>query len=247
MTSCEDANVTKLKKQVAVANADCPVNMGVIGDLLSIKYQEKENRVILYYSINEEISGALFLKSNKAKLHQQFRISFSKNSNQQMLKDIVDAKASLMMIYKSPSSGKTIKFELPYEDLKAIQSNPISESEIQRLTIENKIELENSKCPYEADEGMKVTKISLVDNMVVYYSELDESIYDIQEFKRLKDGLKNNIGDYFENMHRDPQMQHDLQLFVNQNIGYQYRYYGNKSKDYVDVIFTPEELSKYLK
>ena len=65
MTSCEDANVTKLKKEVAVANASCPINMGIGGDLLSIKYQEKGNRVILYYSINENLGGALFLKKNK--------------------------------------------------------------------------------------------------------------------------------------------------------------------------------------
>ena len=39
--------------------------MGIGGDLLSIKYQEKENRVILYYSVNEELGGSLFLKKNK--------------------------------------------------------------------------------------------------------------------------------------------------------------------------------------
>lgn len=67
MTSCENTNITKLKKEVAVANAGCPINMGIGGDLLSIRYQEKENRVILYYSINEDLGGALFLKKNKEK------------------------------------------------------------------------------------------------------------------------------------------------------------------------------------
>lgn len=62
LTGCVDGNVTKLKKQVAIADAGCPMNMGIIGDFTSIKYQEKENRVILYYSVNEDIGGSIFFK-----------------------------------------------------------------------------------------------------------------------------------------------------------------------------------------
>lgn len=247
MTSCENANVTKLKKEVATANAGCPINMGIGGDLLSIKYQEKENRVIFYYSVNEELGGSLFLKKNKDKLLQQFRLSFSKSESQQILKDVVNAKASLMMIYKAPSSGKTVKFELPYEELKELRANPMSDSEIQRLTIENKIEVENSRCPYKADEGTTTTKVALVDNYIVYYYEMDESLFDMKELKRHQNELKENVREALKSMRNDITMQNELQMLVGQNIGYQYRYYGNKSKEYVDVIFTPEELSKYIR
>ena len=246
-TSCENANVTKLKKEVAVANASCPINMGIGGDLLSIKYQEKENRVIFYYSINEELGGGLFIKKNKEKLLQQFRLSFSKSESQQMLKDVVNAKASLMIIYKSPTSGKTIKFELPYEELKELRTNPMSDAEIQRLTIENKIDVENSRCPYKADEGTTATKVALVDDYIVYYYEMDEALFDMKELKRHQSELKDNIREALKSMRNDMTMQNELQMLVGQNIGYQYRYYGNQSKEYVDVIFTPEELSKYIR
>lgn len=247
LASCENANVSKLKKEVVTANAGCPINMGIGGDLLSIKYQEKENRVILYYSINEELGGALFLKKNKDKMQQQFRLSFSKSESQQMLKDIVNAKASLMMIYKAPSTGKTVKFELPYEELKEMRANPMSDSEIQRLTIENKIDVENARCPYKADEGTMTTKVALVDNYIVYYYEMDEDIYDMKELKYLQSEMKENVREALQSMRNDFTMQNELKMLVNQNIGYQYRYYGNKTKEYVDVTFTPEELAKYLK
>lgn len=246
-TSCENGNITRLKKEIAVANAGCPINMGIGGDLLSIKYQEKENRVIFYYSINEELGAGLFLKKNKEKLHQQFRLSFSKSESQQMLKDIVNAKASLMMIYKAPSSGKTVKFELPYDELKEMRANPMSDSEIQRLTIENKIDVENSRCPYNADEGMTTRKVALVDNFIVYYYEMDESLVDMKELKRLQVEMKENVQEALKSMKNDFTMQNEIKMLVDQNIGYQYRYYGNKSKEYVDIIVTPEELSKYLK
>lgn len=245
LTSCEDANITKLKKEVAVTNYSCPINMGIGGDLLSIKYQEKENRVILYYSINEDLGGALFLKKNKEKLQQQFRLSFSKSESQQMLKNVINAKASMMMIFKAPSSGKTIKFELPYEELKEMRANPMSDSEIQRLTIENKIDLENSRCPYKVDEGTTITKVALVDDYMVFYYEMDELL--LKEMKRHQTELKDNVRETLESIRNDIIMQNELHMLVDQKIGYQFRYYGNKSKEYVDVVFTPEELSKYIK
>ena len=247
ITGCQNGNVAKLKKEIAVANASCPINMGIGGDLLSIKYQENENRVILYYSVNEELGGGLFLKKNKDKFHQQFRLSFSKSESQQMLKDIVNAKASLMIIYKAPSSGKTVKFELPYEELREMRTNPMSDSEIQILTIENKIDVENSRCPYKFDEGIVVTKVSLVDGYIVWYYEMDEDLYDIKELKKLQSELKENVRESLKGMRKDLTMQNELRMLVNQGVGYQYRYYGDKSKSFVDVIFTPEELSKYLR
>lgn len=247
VTSCGNGNITKLKREIAVANASCPVNMGSGGDLLSIKYQEKENRVIFYYSVNEELGGGLFLEKNKEKLHQQFRLSFSKSESQQMLKDIVNAKASLMMIYKAPSSGKTIKFELPYEELKDIKATPMSESEIQRLIIENKIDVENSRCPYKGDDGITITKVALVDGFIVWYYEIDEDLYDVKELKKHQSEFKASIREDLNSMRKDLTMQNELRMLINQHIGYHYRYYSNKSKECVDIIFTPEELSEYLR
>ena len=76
---------------------------------------------------------------------------------------------------------------------------------------------------------------------------MDESLFDMKEVKRHQNELKENVREALKSMRNDLTMQNELQMLVGQNIGYQYRYYGNKSKEYVDVIFTPEELSKYIR
>ena len=73
LTSCEDGNVTKLKKEVATANASCPVSLGIAGDLVSIKYYDKDNTVLLYYSVNEELSGGIFLDRKSTRLNSSHR------------------------------------------------------------------------------------------------------------------------------------------------------------------------------
>ena len=185
MTSCEDANVTKLKKEIHSADAMCPISYGLGGDLISIKYHEKDNTVLMYYSLNEEMSSHVFLKQNKDNMLKQFRLSLSHGDSQQMLKDIVNAKASLMVIYKTPSTGKTIKFSLPYEELKEIKNNPLSEIEVKRMVLENSIAMQNSALPSKVDEGMVQTKVSIVDENVVYYYQMDEDLYDIKAMQKM--------------------------------------------------------------
>ena len=246
ITSCENGNVTKLKKEIHSADAVCPISYGLGGDLISIKYHEKDNMVLMYYSLNEELSSHVFLKQNKDNMMKQFRLSLSHDNSRQMLKDIVNAKASLMVIYKTPSTGKTIKFSLPYEELKEIKDNPLSELEIKKMSLENSIVMQNSTLPAKVDEGMVQTKVSIVDNNVIYYYELDEDLYDIKSMKKMPEELKDGIRQELKSMRKDPTIQRELQIMNALGMGYMYRYYGKTSKDYVDVIFTSDELRKYI-
>lgn len=247
LTGCENANITKLKKEVHSADAVCPISYGLGGDLISIKYHEKDNMVLMYYSLNEELSSHVFLKQNKDNMMKQFRLSLSHDGARQMLKDMVNAKASLMVIYKAPSTGKTIKFSLPYEELKEIKDNPLSETEVKRMILENSVAMQNSSMPMKVDEGMVQTKVSIVDDNVVYYYELDEDLYDIKTMKKMPVELKDGIREELKNVRRDPTIQRELQMLNSLGMGYMYRYYGKTSKDYVDVIFTPEELAVYMR
>lgn len=246
LTGCEDANVTKLKKEIRSADAVCPISYGLGGDLISIKYHEKDNMVLMYYSLNEEMSSHVFLKQNKDNMLKQFRLSLSHDNSRQMLKDMVNAKASLMVIYKTPSTGKTIKFSLPYEELKEIKDNPLSETEVKRMILENSVAMQNSAMPQKVDEGMVQKKVAIVDDNLVYYYEMDEDLYDIKALKRMPTELKDGIREELKSMRRDPTIQRELQMLNSLGMGYMYRYYGNKSKDYVDVVFTSDELERYI-
>jgi hypothetical protein len=246
ITSCENANVTKLKKEIHSADAVCPISYGLAGDLISIKYHETDNMVLMYYSLNEEMSSHVFLKQNKENMMKQFRLSLSHETSRQMLKDMVNAKASLMIIYKTPSTGKTIKFSLPYEELKEIKDNPLSEIEVKRMILENSVAMQNSSMPTKLDEGMVLTKAAIVDHNLVYYCEMDEDLYDIKAIKKMPAELKEGMRAELKNMHTDPTTQRDLQMLNALDMGYMFRYYGKTSKEYVDVIFTSDELEKYI-
>lgn len=247
MTSCEDANVTRLKKQVASLNALCPINAGVGGDFLSIKYNENDKNVYMYFASNEQFGSQFFLKENRENVLTNLKLMFQNEDSREMLKDIVNAKAGLVITYKLPSTGKTARFEIPYEDLKEMKNNPMSQHDRNMIIMQNKLANENNRCPYETEPGVKMVKVAMVDDNIVYYLQVDEDMFDFKQWKKSASEIKQMTADNFKELRRDPTMQSEFRLITSEGMGYHYRYYGNKSKDYFDVIFTAAELRNFIR
>lgn len=246
MTSCENSNVTKLKREVTSLNAMCPISAGISGDFLSIKYNEKDGNVYMYFASNEQFGSQFFLKENRENVLTNLKLMFQQDSSREMLNDMVNAKAGLVITYKMPSNGKTARFEISYEELKELKENPMSEHDRNVIIMQNKIANENNRCPYEIEPGVKVVKTAWVNDNIVYYYQIDEDMFDFKEWKKASSEIRSNIEATFKELRGDPTMQSEVQMLKEEGVGYHYRYYGSKSKDYFDIIFTSDDLSKYL-
>ena len=244
LSSCEDKAITNLKKQVAMTNSQCPINGGSAGDLISVKYNEKDNIVGFYWAINEESTTIDFLRTSEEDVRNQLKLMFQERSSREMLKDLVKAQASLNIVYKSPSTGKTVQFLLSKDDLSEIQNSPLmSDDERMRIIVSNQVKLENKRCPYKVDEGIRMTKVDLVNENVVYYYEMDEDLYDIHQLQYSEDEMVKELKDCLKTgLRTNAMLQNIVKKMTKLNIGIQYRYYGNKSQKTFDVIVTPEEL-----
>ena len=240
---CENGNVKKLKSEVRKANAMCPMNLGVSGDLLSIQYNEKENNVLFVYSLNENIAGHTFIKKNKKNMEKAAKLFVASESFDDIRKDILNAQASLTLIYKIPSNGKTASIFLSYDELKEMVENPLSEREIKIMKIENKVEMENNSCPQEVEKGIILTKVYIEDNYVVYSYSMDEDEYDMRLLERNAASLKSNTEDQIKEDSKDLILCNNLNLMRELGYGIKYHYYGTKSSKYVGIKITPSELA----
>lgn len=246
-SSCENPNVKNLKEQVSSLNALCPINSGVSGDFLSVKYNEKDKNVYMYFAINEKFGSQFYFKESRENVLTNLKLMFQSDDARDMLRDIVKAKAGLVITYKMASTGKTARFEIPYEELKEIKDNPMSEHDRNMIILKNKLANENHRCPYETEPGVKMMKLNIVDDNIVYYLQVDEDMFDFAQWKLSKDDIKNVMIDNFKALRGDPTMQSEFRLASTEGIGYHYRYYGSKSKDFFDIIFPAAELKSFLK
>ena len=56
-TSCENGNVARLKQTIKVINDQCPMDLGMNGDMLCARYDEKTGEVQIHFSVSEDVIG----------------------------------------------------------------------------------------------------------------------------------------------------------------------------------------------
>lgn len=241
-TSCESENTKELKIGVAVFDKQCPVNMGMVGDLLSVKYDEKKKEVQYYMSLNDDMVSLDLMKKNEKMARQTLKLSFSKNDANAFLEQMIKAGAGLSVTYKSASTGKTLNISFTPDELKQIKNNPITEKEISRLLLNNMLAMTNAGCPHPIYEGVEMEKVFEEGDNVVYIYRVDEEMYDISPMKARKKEAKDGMKEMF----KDPSMKRDLGVLKSLDKGLVFRSYGDQSRDSIDIIFTNEEIRRNL-
>ena len=241
--SCENENVKKLKNDILLANKQCPVNMGMVGDLMSMKYDENTNEVSFYYVINDDIISIDALKSSRGAALNTMKLSISSEESKPLVKTMIDAGASFLVTFKSAETGKTFEIKLSPEDLKKIYDSPLSTNEKNKLILENQIAMENSTYPILVEEGMEMIKVEDAGDNVIYHCRVDEDLYDLYLLKLNENEVKRNMEEVFE----DPLTNKQIKLLSSLGKGLVYHYYGDTSGKSVDITFTPDELITYIK
>lgn len=69
-----------------------------------------------------------------------------------------------------------------------------------------------------------MVKVSLVDDNIVYYLQVDEDMFDFKQWKLGKDEIKQITADNFKELRRDPTMQSEFKLITTEGIGNGNRY-----------------------
>lgn len=242
ITSCENENVKKLQQDVKAADRECPINMGYVGDLISIKYDKDDNEVDYYISLHDDMTIDA-MKTNKEMTQQMLKLSFLKDDSKELLNEITNANAGISVTYKSATTGKNLKVVITSQELKEIKNSTLTKREIDQLLLANQIAIENSNCPSSIDEGIELVKIYDDGNNIVIDCKIDETIYDMALLQSNRDSMKDNMQDIF----KDPSMKKTYKLVKSLNKGFVYHYYGDKSGKSCDIVFTNEEIAKNVR
>ncbi len=231
--------ITKLKEMIEEGNRSCPMDLGMLGEVQKMNYDENSNHVKFHYLI-DETNTPLTIYDDTKNIKQSLKITLFTESSRPLMKSLIDAKAGLQLIYKGSKSKKTKKINLSYTELKEAYNNPITEKEKNLILLENQIARENGACPMTVSEGMVMDKVFDTGSYVVWRYRLDEDYYSLSDFSASE--VKQNMIAVF----KDPTINQIMQLMIKNNRGVIYRYYGDTSNKTVDVKFTVSELKQNL-
>lgn len=239
-----DPNKANLKREIENADKDCPISMGIGGDIISMKYDEQQNMVKLYFSINEELSSIDAMKKNDKILKQTLRLSFSNSDFATNLAMMEKAGAGLELTYKGSSSGKSHSVSITPEEVKELSKSKLTDLEIKQMTLENQLIMQNSQFPQDLGDGLQIVKVFDNGDNIVYEYRVEESTNDISVIEEnIKQLRKEIMKDFF----KDPSIKNEASTLCQLGKDLTLRYVGDKSGKSVDVTFTTDEMLNLIR
>lgn len=241
LTACGNPNKARLKAEIEAGDKECPISLGMVGDLLRMSYDESADMIKFYITINDDNLSVEALKKNEDLALNALRLAFSQDDSKELISLIVSAGASLEVTYKSAQTANSIDLQLPNDELKKIINNPLSKEETNRMLLENQMALENARCPYYIQEGMEMIKAGHEGKNVVYTYRMDEDMFDMSILQNRKDILKGSIKESFNNSY----MTRQARILSSLGKGLVCRFCGNRSGKTVEIEISDSELKGF--
>lgn len=234
-----DAAIEQIKAEIVNANKACPIDLGIVGTMTSVEYDEDANNVIYTITISKNLPDGTIetMRQNKGRLADQMKGTISQPKMRQMMNKIVEANASLT--FKYTGQGDDIDITITADDIKESLAKPTSTADNAKVFINNSVEMENSRCPYKVDEATTMLSARLDGDYVIYQYRVDDSQLNIEDFDNAARMVKNNILNMF---HNDVALKQFAEALVSLNKSLIYRYEFNNSPESIDIVITTDEL-----
>lgn len=234
-----DEEPSKLQALIEEGSKICPISLGDVGEVTSITFDD--NTVTYYYEINEQYTDIAALAADRRKMKRNMMTMLtSPNSNMQaMFKLVIEEDAKIRFIMHGKTSDATARITFDADELQEILNSDITPDERMQTAIEQT----NLQMPINAADGMTITEVRLIGNKVTYICIVDESKYDIDQMKQNRQQMKQAILGAVSNM--GPVEKNFIQYIVDAGRDLAYRYQGDTTDNFLDVVITNSELSGY--
>lgn len=234
-----------IKQEIEQLNDQCPIVLGSSGAITKVEYEE--GTVTFTYLVNEKetLTDIEKFKMYKSLLKELSMTSLA-SSNLASMETISNDDVDLRYKMLGSQSKAIVIIDVTSQELKDFMANIDGKPHaLDYKLLDLQVQLANTNLPQKIEDGMLITQITQEGNNVVYKLSVDEELLgnDVNILDRVKDQLKSDIT-------RSLQSEDDLaltrfeQLLKKLQYGLIYRFCGNHSGHFVDVTFSPEEISE---
>lgn len=191
---------SELAKMAKEANENCPISMGLMGEITSIEFDGTD---LVYIAMVDEEWVNLDVMADNKEAAKQGMLQFFTTPNkdvEKMLKELEKTDAGVKYVYTGKTSGKKVEIKLSVKEIKEAKENPMSPEEL----IVQDVRVTNEQCPMEVDEGMAVTEIRIEGSDVVYICQVDETLFNIDDFEANREECQAAMEEYMADLAIDP-------------------------------------------
>ena len=232
LTSCNNS----LKHQVETINSQCPIDLGVLGEVTKV---DLDGRTIVYHvSTNSNVLKLSRLEDHINDVKQGILLNFVDDKTS--LTQFIAAQCNIRYEYTDAQTGEQLVIDITKDELKNAEALVGNDMELARRRIENFVATGRLQLPMQVDEVTTLTDIFAEGDNVGYVYTIDESTVPSDTLNQRIGVLKESISESLK--HNDLSMTMLIDALAKDHKGLIYRYNMSKSEKTFDITFTPEEV-----
>lgn len=238
--SC-DLSKKKLQSGIETANKECPIDLGMVGEISSIVFDDETDEVILTMTISKEMSlNTSALKKQENALRKSMLGVWAKSeAGMTLMKELAMADAKFSIVIQPEDSNESLKINVSKEEIKELAEGkiaPISSRDMLDMMITSS----NAQCPMQMDEVTILSSVSIEGSDLVFNYSIDENSMSLEALEQNKATIKAELKEGFSS--QDPMMKRIVSICKEANVGFVHRYVGNVTGKACVIRFSPSEL-----
>ena len=233
-----EAAYEKLRRGAESANAQCPVSLGIMGEMSSITLDD--DLLLFSYDIDEDYFNVATLAEDRQAMKDNMKtmLSSPQDDVKELLEQVIEANCRLKVTIHGKTTDAVASATFKADELDELLNTEVSPQE----KLATAIASTQSQLPLNVDAGMTITQLKQEGDDVVYIVKMDESMYDISMVRQNKAVVRETIMQNIRNM--GPVEREFIKLVANSDANLVYRY--TTSAGHIDIKITNEELKESL-
>ena len=232
MAACgESKKNEKLVKIAEEANAQCPISMGMIGDMTSIEFDGTD--LVYTCTVDEEVVDLNVLEQNLDVAKQGALASVVNDNSAEFFKEVVEAKAGMKIVYKGKNSGKAVTLQFSPDELKNFVEKPADLMDPEAL-LEEQVKITDDQCPMEIEQGLVMESVTIEGSNVVYVCKTDENLLNMDQMEENREAVQAALEEYWYSS--DLAIKKMVQFCQKAHKNVVYRYVGATSGKAVEFL-----------
>lgn len=233
---CCSCTENKLKEAAEQANKNCPVSLGIVGEMTSITYES--NTMEFLFTVDDQFTNIDALGANPEKMKSSLLAMVNNEKTKELIEMLIDADADLSIVYKGKTSGKEANITISSTELKEMMDSPAATNDEKLKLV---IEQTNLQMPLDTGTGVIITELVDKGDVVVYMAKVTDKDQ-IKMISNNIENVKNSQKMMFKMMGPAEKMFFQMIIDANKKLGY--TYYSDGTDETVDVEYTNEELKE---
>jgi hypothetical protein len=239
-----ESDKRQFERFISEMNAACPIKYEE-GELHSVQYDDE--KVVIDYLLYEYKDVTIKALRNNNSYSKILFMEQLIGSNDKFIDLCMSRNLNMVINYRGNRSDELLEMSVTNEEIKNYAA--MDEKGKNNLLLQGYVESLNMQLPISIDEGTNQVKVTLENNYIVTWIELDTEIYDFSalkdEKKLVQDDIKSNIISTLKN---EPTSRSEYEVYVKNDKGIKFMYTDKTKNERLEiVIFSPEELKSVLK